>query len=128
MLYKRVWRTPSYRALGPDARLLYLWSFTNPEGANLSGLYHASPRQLQRALGEEAGLRERIAAALEELAVRPLVLYDEDGEVVWVVGRVEHTLRSPKQAVKMIREYGECPDSPLKLMFRKQYGETLKLP
>lgn len=129
MFYKRVWHRESFRSLSSDARLLYLWTWTNPDTA-MSGLYECSPRRLERALDEReivprAELRRRVAAALLELAAKPLVLYDDDAEVLWVVGRVEHTLRSPTQAVRMIREWRACPPSPLKDRFEAKYKEVL---
>jgi hypothetical protein len=130
MFYKRVWHTRSFRALGTDARLLYLWSWTSPGDGRLSGLFEASPTQLAQALGDADSLfgpRQRVAAALRELAVKPLLLYDDDAEVVWVVGRVEHALRSPTQAVRMRREFEACPPSPLRDRFRATYGAQLQI-
>lgn len=125
---KKVWRRESFRALSPDARLVYLWSWTNPDHANLSGLYSASPRQMERALADDSPeLRERLRAALRELSKEPLVLYDNDNEVLWVVGRVDHVLKSTTQATKMAREYEECPSSPLKDKFCRTYGKKLSL-
>lgn len=131
MFHKRVWSTSSFRALTTDARLLYLWTWTN-EDASLAGIYEASPRQIARALADVSGppdeqMTDRLAAALRELSQRPLVLYDEDAWVLWVVGRVEHTLRSPKVAIRMRRDWEECPASPLKQRFADTYGERLGL-
>ncbi len=130
--WKRVWRKESFTRLSVPARLLYIWSWTHEDSA-LCGLYGVSPRQLERALaerdgGSDAGLRRAVVEALRELAVKPLVLYDDDAEVLWVVGRVEHALRSPTQAVRMLREYEACPASPLKEQFTRKYGAKLDLP
>lgn len=131
MFHKQVWSRPSFKALSSDARLLYLWSWTN-EKAALSGLYEASPRDLARALADSNGepgeeLERRLAAALRELAAKPLVLYDDDAWVIWVVGRVEHALRSPTVGKRMRMEYEECPASPLRGEFLATYGEMLEI-
>lgn len=127
---KAVWHRPAFRALTADARLLYFWTWTAP-GRPLSGLGPASPRALERALGDADGadplLRERVRVSLVELARKPLVLYDDDNEVLWVVGRVDHALRSPAMAVRMRREFDQCPPSPLKDRFVAAYGRTLDL-
>lgn len=130
MFYKRVWETGSFRALGTDARMIYLWSWTSPGPGRLAGLFQASPTQLAQALGDADSLfgpRQRVASALRELAVKPLLLYDDEAEVLWVVGRVEHALRSPTQRVRMQREFVACPGSPLKDRFAATYGAQLQL-
>lgn len=127
---KVVWNRPAFRVLSADARVLYFWTWTAP-GRPLSGIGPASPRALERALEEAPGgdalLRERVRSALVELARKPLVLYDDDAEVLWVVGRVEHALRSPAMAVRMRREWESCPPSPLRDRFAEAYGHLLEL-
>ena len=134
LFQKRVWARPSFQALNADARCLYIWSWTHP-GCALCGLYEASPRKLASALGPVDGsvsgaqaLRSRVRAALVELAAKPLVLYDDDFEVVWVVGRVEHANLSPTTATRMRREWEECPPSALKEQFARRYGAALQIP
>lgn len=131
MFHKQVWLRPSFKALSSDARLLYLWSWTNPN-ATMAGLYECSPRDLARALADCNGnpgaeLEARLGEAMAALAAKPLVLYDDEAWVIWVVGRVDHALRSPTQAKAMRREYEECPPSPLKGRFLSTYGELLEL-
>lgn len=127
---KAVYRKPSYRELSTDARLLYLWSWTH-EGAALNGLYEISPRKLESALehreAPDPALRQRVGGALGELARKPLVLYDDDMEVLWVVGRVDHVNLSPTTAVRMRREWERCPPSPLRHQFAQRYGAVLGL-
>lgn len=128
LFQKKVWRRPSFLELDADARLLYLWTWTH-ENAALCGLYEVSPRKLESALehrdAPDAGLRDRVAAALQQLARKPLVLYDDDMEVLWVVGRVEHVNMSPTGATRMRREWERCPPSPLRDQFAHRYGAAL---
>lgn len=124
---KRVWRRGSFVKLTPMARLLYLWTWTSPDYGNLAGLYSVSPLQLERALADEGDWRrEAVAAALQELAEKPLVLYDEGNEVLWVVGRVENVLKSPTQATRIAKDFEACPPSPLREKFVATYGELLR--
>jgi hypothetical protein len=131
MLQRKIWHDQAFMELSTDARLLFIWSWTHPANA-LCGLYHVSPRQLERALEERPGgsdpeLRARVRAALLELAAKPLVLYDDDSEVLWVVRRAAYANRSAKVAVLLRREYSECPPSPLKDKFMQAHGERLGL-
>lgn len=132
MVQRRTWIDPAFTELSADARLLFLWSWTGPTNA-LCGLYHVSPRMLERALAERRGpdaddsLRERVRGALIELARKPLVLYDDDAEVIWVVSRAKHANRSPKVRVLLAREVESCPASPLKDEFLRVHGARLGL-
>jgi hypothetical protein len=131
MFHRRTWNDPAFLELSTDARLLFVWTWTAPANA-LCGLYHVSPRMLERALEERPGasdgeLRARVRAALLELAAKPLVLYDDDAEVLWVVNRARYANRSPKVAVLLRREVEECPPSPLKEKFVIAHGDRLGL-
>ena len=130
---KAVWDKESFLELGTDARLLYFWTWTSP-ASSLSGLFEASPRKMLTALGRSPGAdayatsgEMRLRDALEELARKPLVLYDDEAEVVWVVGRVDHSNLSPTTAIRIRREWEACPRSPLKDQFAAAYGSALGL-
>jgi hypothetical protein len=125
----RLWQDPAYVELGPDARLLFLWSWTSPDAA-IGGLYVASMRQLGRALSPayNAAVARRIEAAIDELARKPLLAYDFDTETVWLVNRARHSMRSPKVRVAIAREYERVPEGPLKLAFVMKYGQDLGIP
>lgn len=128
MFNRRTWTDPAFVELDTDARCLFLWSWTGPQTA-LCGLYHASPRMLERALSADErsspALRERVRVALLQLARKPLALYDDDAEVLWVVSRARYANRSPKVAVMLRREVQACPPSPLVRKFLAAYGEQL---
>jgi hypothetical protein len=125
---KAVWRKPSFLELSTDARLLYLWSWTNP-AANLIGLYRAGVSELVAAVGPANGRPglERLEDALRELSRKPLLLYDDDAALLWVVGRVEHVLTSPKVRIAMRRQFAEVPPGILRDRFVALYGSLLDL-
>jgi hypothetical protein len=132
MLEQAIWNDPAFVELDTDARLIFLWSWSNPEAA-LGGLYHASEKQLVLALssngtvlsGDPTHDASRLAAALEQLSRKPLLLYDDQAEVLWVVNRARHANRSPKVAVAIQREFDRCPPSPLKDRFQRKYRGLL---
>lgn len=135
IVQRRVWSDKAVVALSTDARLLFVWSWTN-ERANIAGLYLVAPGAMALALGEQTdfgffeGKRpadDRVHLALDELAVKPLVAYDYDVGLLWVVSRAAHAARSDK-AIRMIRQdYDAAPRSPLKDKFARRYGERLGL-
>lgn len=125
-----LWGDPAFVELSTESRLLFIWSWTNPKAA-ICGLYHASEKQMERAIGHsihdvpsEAGALEH---ALGELRRKPLLKYDHDNEVLWVVNRARHANRSPKVARAMQREVEDCPPSPLVEEFVNTYGRMLDL-
>jgi hypothetical protein len=125
LLENAVWEDQAFRVLGVDARLMFLWAWSNPSAA-ICGLYHTSEKRLLRAL-ELGAEPNRIGRALEELSYKPLVRYDAANEVIWVVNRARHANRSPRVASRMQKEVQECPDSPLVEEFVAIYGEMLRL-
>jgi hypothetical protein len=121
----KLWTDEAVRELSADAKLLFIWSWTNPQ-SNMAGLYQVSVRSMQRALQEKPiADEERVIAALDELARKPLALYDYDNEVIWVVNRAKHANRSPKCVTAIQRHVGLIYDSPLKAQFTKRYKALL---
>ncbi len=121
-----------------DARLLFLWSFTNGQ-ATICGLYGVSLRRMTQAFvrptadrAEKDAAIDRVEAALAVLGEvgaekKPLVVYDYDNEVLWVVNRARHANRGVKTNAAMRNEYERCPTSPLKDEFAARYGDELDL-
>lgn len=133
MVQRELWSDEEgFLLLSTDARLIFLWAFTGGK-ATMCGLYPASLREVASALEQpdpdrwKEHLEPRVRGALEELARKPMVLYDEGWEVLWVVNRALHANRSPKVRTGMRREFRECPPSPLKEAFRTRYGGMLDL-
>lgn len=104
-----IWSDPDFATLTPNAKLIYLWSFTN-ERCNMSGLYKVSAK----AAGFDTGLPQNaVERAFVELREASFV-YLDDG-VLWVRSRVKH-LRSRGDAMaKSIRnDLAKLrPDHPL---------------
>jgi hypothetical protein len=126
-----IWNDADFLALGTDARLLFIWSWTNPDAA-ICGLYPTSVRRMALAIDSGSEQRDRqldalrVTQALDELARKPMVRYDYDNEVLFVLQRAKHANRSPKTAIAMRREYERCPASPLKSMFARRYPAIAK--
>lgn len=126
MLYEGLWSDRKFRALGPDAKLLFIWSWSPPHSA-ACGLYRASWKDLEDAIdgpGEEC-LDDRVALALEQLGEAGMVKYDPDREVLWVVNRVKYAPTTERAFGLMRRELRACPESPLVDEFVDRWGELL---
>lgn len=129
MFETATWFDGPFLALSADARLLFIWTWTNPAAA-ICGLYEATLEQMALALpglpaeGERALTTpevERLDRALVELADKPLVVYDYDHAVIYVPTRAAKANRSPKVLTAMQREYRRCPFSPCRDMFAERY-------
>lgn len=82
-----IWSDPDFLAFTPAAKLLYVWSFTNPR-CGMSGLY----KVVRQAVEMETGMgATRIEEALGELEEARFAFFD--GRVMWVRSRIKH-LRS----------------------------------
>lgn len=102
-----------------------MWSWTNP-GSAICGLYAASIMDMRLGLCENPLATERrVLRAVEELGQKPIVEYDRENEVIWVVNRVRYANRSPKVARAMQKEVERVPSSPLVARFAAMYGPQL---
>lgn len=119
-VFKVLWDDPAFRALNADARLIFLYAWTS-DRASIGGLHVASPRDLWRAVSDDLPTASRWERALDQLQAKPLLLYDDDAEVVWVVNRAKYANVSPRTQRAIQREYRRCPDSPLKTRFARRY-------
>jgi len=82
-----VWSDPDFLDLTPHAKLVYVWSFTNPR-CGMAGIY----KVVRPAVVMETGLTDKQAEqALTELGAGRFVFFD--GRVMWVRSRIKH-LRS----------------------------------
>lgn len=113
-----VWTDPDFADLSADAKLLYLWSFTNP-ACGMAGLYKAShglacfqtgltPKRAERSVGELTAAR---------------FLYWEDG-VIWVRSRVKHLWnRHERIATSVFNDVQKIPvGHPLRRAFLMEYA------
>lgn len=140
ILQCETWNDEGFVELSNDARLLFLWGWSNPQAA-ICGLYEVQfpASHMAAAIGDVTGgssltNAERIARALRELEAKPLMFFDErhglaelQRGVVWVVNRCFHSNTSAKAAEIMAREWCKVPDGPLKDAFYARYGDALRL-
>lgn len=92
-----IWSDPDFLGLSVNAKLLYVWSFTNPR-CGMSGLYKVT----REAAAMETGLTPaRLADALGELAEGRFVFYD--GRWMWVRSRIKHLRSKSPNIAKSIR-------------------------
>ena len=127
MVERGFWSDETVGGLSTDARLLFLWSWTNPR-ATIAGLYPVGQGPMRAALDRPDEARgARVRDALAELDAAGLVRYDDENEVLWVVNRARYANRSPATVKGMEREWRECPPSPLRDAFKRKYGRVLEL-
>lgn len=122
------WADSAVAELSAPAALLFVWSFTNGPCASLTGLTMVGARKLRKAA--RVASEDELAAALDELAAKPLVIYDWDHELLWCVNRVRYANSSPK-TIQGIRNWtaaiGESVNgSPLLADYQKRYRSLLK--
>jgi hypothetical protein len=102
-----IWGDPDFNSLSAAAKLVYLWSFTNPR-CNMAGVYKVAATLVCA----ETGLTpRRVQVAFGELEGARMVYYD--GGALWVRARVKH-LRShhdniATSIVKTVREWRGHP-------------------
>jgi hypothetical protein len=127
LIHSDVWRSPAFRALSNEARLLYIWSLTN-EDSTVSGLYVTTPKRMATAL--ESGWSEEsddFHVALEELGRQPMVLYDFDHEVMWVTAKAREAPSTPSLAKRMQEEVEAVPqESELVTDWWETYREMIE--
>jgi hypothetical protein len=114
-----IWADPTFEALTADAKLLYLWSFTNP-ACNMAGLYRVSTQRMHAETGLSSGKLER---ALAELRDRALAFYER--QWLWVRTRVKYLRsRNPNMAKSIAHDLGRLgADDPLRHRFCDEYGD-----
>jgi hypothetical protein len=122
------WADTAVADLSASAALLFVWSFTNGACSSLTGLTLVGARKLRKAA--RVASEDELAAVLEELAAKPLVLYDWDAELLWCVNRVRYANASPK-TVQGIKNWTTAVSesangSPLLADYMKRYKELLK--
>lgn len=113
-----IWSDPDFEALSPQAKLVFIWSWTNPR-CGMAGIYKVS----HRTIAHECGIApESVDDVLEELACAALVLYEDS--VLWVRSRVKRLRsRSPQMAKAVAKDLNNVPASnPLRGRFLDYYG------
>lgn len=112
-----LWSDPDFLALSPEARMTYIWTWTNPR-CGMAGIYKTAPVQaaMETGLSEEA-----VRGALVELGEAQFAFYV--GNVLWVRSRVKHLRQKTTQIAKAIRNdlAKIADDHPLKAQFMATY-------
>lgn len=111
-----IWDDEDFDALGNNAALLYIWSFTNPR-CGMAGIYRVKRRHLC-----EGRLRGKaLDAALAELAEARMLFYT-DG-FAWVRSRVKNMRTKGDPMKRSIRkDYDSLPpDHPFREAFCAEY-------
>lgn len=114
-----LWEDEDFDELSPDAKLIYLWSFTN-DRCGMSGVY----RVRRRSIAEGCLPTKRRDEAVKELEEHGFLRY-VDGWV-WVRSRVKHLrTKGSKMATGVVRDIERVPvDHPLRAAFLTEYLEN----
>lgn len=114
-----VWSDPDFHALSPNAKLVYLWSFTNPR-CGMAGIYKTVPA----AIALETGLTlKAVDAVLDELHTARFVLHVHD--VLWVRTRIKHLRTKSIQMARSIEgDLERVGDEPLRRLLIEEYKGT----
>lgn len=115
-----LWSDPDFLALSSDARLVYIWSWTNPR-CGMAGIYKVA--HAQAAL--ETGLTvDVIGSAFTELGAADFAFYEDN--VVWVRTRARRLRTKSEQIAKSVRNdlLNVSDAHPLKARFMEMYGDA----
>jgi hypothetical protein len=113
-----IWGEDDFLDLTAPAKLLYLWSFTNPL-CGMSGVYRVS----LRVIAFETGMApEHITAALDELRAARFIVYAQG--VMFVRTRVKHLRTKSTNIAKSIAgDVRRLPaDHPVRVAFMAEYA------
>lgn len=114
-----IWSDPPFHALTPDAKLLYVWSFTNAH-VGMAGLYKVP----ESTIAHETGLStDQVTAAIGELEAGRFLFYD--GTWMYVRARVKRLrTRTVMMCRAVAKQVATCPeDHPFRLMLLEQDGD-----
>jgi len=114
-----VWSDTDFFRCTPEAKLLYLWSFTNPR-CGMAGIYKV-PLEV---VALETGLAERTDTAMDELVAADFLAYED--EVLFVRSRVKHLrTRTPNVATSIGNDVQAInPAHSLRRRFLEMHPET----
>ena len=114
-----IWNDEDWVDLSPDAKLLYIWSFTNP-ACGMAGLYKA-PRGL--AVYQTGITPSRVDRATQELTQARFMFWVEG--VIWVRARVKYLrTRTVQIATSIANDVAKIAEGhPLRVEFLEMYGD-----
>lgn len=114
------WSDPDVAELTAEAKLLYVWTWTNPR-CNMSGAYQVTKTLMQA----ETGLTDdQVAGAFAELEEGRFAFYD--GRVLWVRSRVKRLRqKTPNIAKSIAAHLLKLPKGhPYLAMFLTEYKDS----
>ena len=117
MVQTRIWRDAWFTELETDAKLLFIYLFTN-ERASVCGMYELPLKFVSFETGIAA---DRVQELLEQFAAAGKVYY-KDG-VFWVANlRDYNESKSPKVRQRIAADIAAIPDGEIKRMYCEHYG------
>lgn len=125
----KLWSDPAFIELSYQAQILFIWSWTS-DRSRIGGIYRVTRKQM---VGEALGLQwseeadQMLEEALEELERKPLLAYDDEHEVIWVINRAKHANTSETHADWMYRDWLALPDCEIKKAFKKKYPGIIRM-
>lgn len=113
-----IWSDPDFAALSPQAKLLYVWTFTN-QRCGMAGIYKLPAGTAAFEIGMT---NDQEAEAFAELEAGRFAFYQ--GGVLLVRARVKHLRTRGPNMVKSILSDVEkiAPIHPLRQMFVEEYA------
>lgn len=114
-----LWSDPDFLGLSSEARMTYIWSWTNPR-CGMSGLYKVAPAQAALETGYAIDV---VKAALEELGANEFAFYEAN--VMFVRTRCRRLRTKSEQIAKSVRNdlMGISDSHPLKAQFLSLYAD-----
>lgn len=86
----KIWQDVKFHKLNKDCKLLFLYLITNPH-SHYSGIYHLPLEYIEYETGIST---KEIVSAIANLSVFPIVKYDTDNSIVWVVKMAKYQCKS----------------------------------
>lgn len=109
-IYTQIWRDDWFQELEPEAKLLFIYLFSN-DSSNLLGLYKISLRTIAFETGLEI---DYIKSTIQYFSEHGKVHY-QDG-YIWVVNLLRYNFnRSDKTVIHIKNELARIPDTQLKI-------------
>jgi hypothetical protein len=114
-----LWSDPEFLALAPEARMTYIWSWTNPR-CGMAGIYKVAPAQAALETGYPADV---VTAAFGDLGASGFAFYE--AHVVFVRTRCRRLRTKSQQIAKSVRNdlMAISDDHPLKAQFLSLYAD-----
>lgn len=114
-----LWSDPDFLALTPEARMTYIWSWTNPR-CGMAGIYKVAPAQAALETGYSADV---VTAAFGELSASGFAFYE--AHVVFVRTRCRRLRTKSQQIAKSVRNdlMAISDVHPLKAQFLSLYAD-----